>query len=43
MGDRPVPYSWESRQMVSRLLEAGEYTVGASALPLEAQERTGTL
>src|SRR5215207_7648818 len=42
MGDRPVPYSWEGRQVVARLLEAGEYTVGASPLPLEAQERTGT-
>jgi len=43
MGDRPVPYRWEGRQVVARLLEAGEYTVGASLLPLEAQERTGTL
>ena len=41
MGDRAVPYSWEGRQVVARLLEAGEYTVGALPSTLEAQERTG--
>ena len=43
MGDKTVPHSWEGRQVVARLLEAGECTVGASPFPQKTRERTGTL
>jgi len=43
MAERPVHYSWEGRRVVASILQAGGYTAGASPLPLEAPERTGTL
>jgi hypothetical protein len=44
MEDRPVPYSWEGRQVVASIVEAGGSNPHTYApYPLEAPERTGIL
>ena len=45
MAERPIPYSWEGRQVVVSILVTGGYSGEPSytPLPLQAPERAGTL
>jgi len=43
MEDRPEPYSWQGRQVVASIVEAGGYNQNHVPYPLEAPEQTGTL